>query len=304
MAHRVLIVLVGLVGGVLRLLVFASVVLAESGSGGPCVVRETASYRVTYGLFGQVAEASVSLVPEMTVLAGQSDGMPLLVQAQGVGSGEVLGFGKTDKRINSEFDARSLAARHWRSVKSAKGKVITDAGEQTEPGAVALLRKRAGENDRTESFRRSTPVLDPLSFLLHLRIAPPKQPTVHEVLDGRALWLAKVSAARPDVASPKLLRVDGKLEPIDWGGGADEKRSRYSFSLFLTRDRHHTPVRLVVPFGFGEVRADLVQLDRTEGSGEQLASGGFDCREPRDRPFWRGLTEGWSSMWSASLRRR
>jgi hypothetical protein len=263
------------------------------GVAGPCVVKETARYRVTFGIFGQVAEATLSLTPEVgPVAAGKAPS--LLLRAVGAGSGNVLGFGKMDKSVETEFDARTLGTRRWSSVRKKAGKSTADAAEQAQPGKVALLRQRAGENDLAESFQRTAPVFDPLSFLLRLRLAPPSTATVYEVLDGRALWLAAVSAARVDGASAGLLRVDGKLDPIYWSGGPDKGRSSYAFSLFFTRDRFRTPVRLLVPYGLGEVRAELVQVERPAGGRGIAVGSGQSCDVPRRRSFWRSIARGWA----------
>lgn len=258
---------------------------------GPCVAQETTRYRVTFGIFGQVAEATLSVAPHAAPVPA---GTPLLLHAAGSGSGNVLGFGKMDKRIETDFDARALGTRHWSSVKTKAGKTTSDTAEQAQPGALTLLRKRTGQSDLAESFRRTVPVLDPLSFLLRLRLAPPAAATVYEVLDGRALWLAKVSAARVDEASPDLLRLDGKFDPIYWSGGRDKERNSYTFSLFLTRDRFRTAVRLLVPYGLGEVRAELVQVERRAGTRGIAVSTGLACDEPRPRSFWRGIARGWA----------
>jgi hypothetical protein len=252
---------------------------------GLCIAQETAHYRVTFGLLGQVAEATLSLTPD--AVSGPLPVPPVRLRLAGVGSGNVLGFGQTEKRVDADFDARALLAPRWSSVRTTNGKTTADAAEQAQPGTVALLRKRSGEKDLAESFRRTATVLDPLSFLLRLRLAPPAAASVYEVLDGRALWLATVSAARIDRDRPELLRVDGRFDPIYWSGGTDKERRSYDFSLFVTRDRNRTPVRLLVPFGLGEVRAELVQVERHTGG--RTAGSGLACEEPGHRSFWQGM---------------
>jgi hypothetical protein len=246
-------------------------------------------YRVTYGIFGKVAEAELAMVPDAVVAPGGTAPSSLLVHTRGLGSGDVLGFGKTDKRIDSAFDARTLVARRWRNVKTRRGKTTIDTAEQAKPGAVSLMRQRAGEPDQPEHFDRAAPVLDPLGFLVRLRLALPEAPTIYEVLDGRALWLAKVAAARVDPAAADLLRVDGKLEPIYWNGNPDERRSVFTFSLFFTRDRFRTPVRLTVPYGPGEVRAELVQVERRAGERGKAPDGSLACDKARRRSLLREL---------------
>jgi hypothetical protein len=258
---------------------------------GPCLAGETARYRVTFGILGQVAEAELTLAPA-PVAAPAGRGAPTWwVRTTGAGRGDVLGFGKADKRIAADFDARALWARRWSNVRTHGGKTTTDTAEQPKPGAVALLRKRLGEPDRSERFERAAPVFDPLGFLLRLRLALPEMPTVYEVLDGRALWLATVSAANVDGADGDLLRVDGRLEPIYWNGGADRERSDYVFSLFLARDRFRTPVRLTVRLGMGELRAELVSVERRAGERGKAPDGGRACDGPGRRSILRQLME-------------
>jgi hypothetical protein len=254
----------------------------------PWLLEETASYRVTYGFIGQVAEATLSFAP----VAGTA-ALPPVIRGQGTGNGAVLGFGKTDKRIESEIDPRTLAGRHWTNVKSSDGKTTVDSGEQVKSGSVSLLRKRAGEADLSESFTRAATILDPLSFLLRVRMALPTAPTKYEILDGRALWIAELSAAYPDTSRPWLLRMDGKVDPIYWSGPPDPERKSRVFSLLVTRDRFHTPVRLVVPFGVGEVVAELVQLERPDGDPFKDFACGLFCRISPHHRICRGIDHPW-----------
>jgi hypothetical protein len=263
---------------------------------GPCVAKETARYRVTFGILGKVAEAELSLALGNAATSVGAAAPSLLIRTKGSGSGDVLGFGKTDKRIEGDFDARALSARRWRNVKIRKGKTTIDTAEQAKPGAVSLLRKRAGEPDQAEHFDRAAPVLDPLGFLVRLRLALPEASMVYEVLDGRALWLAKVAAARVDPAAADLLRVDGKLEPIFWNGDPDQRRSTFTFSLFFRRDRFRTPVRLTVPYGLGEVRAELVRVERRPGERGKAPDGSLSCEKVRRRSLLRELKQRRSQM--------
>ncbi|MBN2576158.1 MAG: DUF3108 domain-containing protein [Deltaproteobacteria bacterium] len=261
-------------------------------------LKETASYRVTVGLLGQVAEATLSYTPGGAKAAGRAQA-PWLVHAVGAGHGAVLGLARTQKRIESEFDARAFAARRWTNVKITAGRTTVDTAEQAQAGTVALVRRRTGEPERAESFNRASAVLDPLSFLLRLRMALPEAPTTYEVLDGRALWLAQVSAARPAPDAPDLLRVDGRVNPIYWNGDPDSKRTSRSFALYFARDRFHTPVRLAVPFALGEFRAELVDLDRSDAKRGKARKGRSFCGSCRQRMIWRGFMSCWSGILAA-----
>jgi hypothetical protein len=254
----------------------------------PWMLKETASYRVTFGILGQVAEATLSFTP-----AAGAAALPLAISAVGSGNGAVLGFGRTDKRIESEIDARTFVGRRWTNVRSSDGKTTADTGEQPKLGSVSLLRKRTGERDLAESFTRTATILDPLSFLLSVRMVLPAAPTKYEILDGRALWIAELSAACPDPSSPWLLRMDGKVDPIYWNGSPDPERKSRVFSLLVTRDRFHTPVRLVVPFGVGEVVAELVRLERPEADVLREFVGGLLCRVSPHHRVCRGISRPW-----------
>jgi hypothetical protein len=239
--------------------------------GTPAVVPglgpESATYRVSFGIFGEVARATVTYTPEAPPEGGGAGG-GRIVRLVGSGDGTVLGFGRTEKRIESEFDPATLAARRWTNVRSTSSQTTADGAVQATAGSLALLRKRTGQPDLPESFTRSVPVLDPLSFLLRLRLALPTTPTTCEILDGRALWIAALGAAHPDPDDATLLRVEGQMDPVYWNGSVDPERSRHTFSLFFTADRYHTPIRLVVPHALGEFRAELVRLERPQATGK------------------------------------
>jgi hypothetical protein len=231
-------------------------------NGQPPLVEETASYRVSYGILGEVAEATVTFTQGASPGPAGADPRRSIVRAVGKGQGAVLGFGKTEKHIESEFDTRELKTMRWTSTRSTGGETVVDIAEQRQPGAVSLLRKRAGQPDRADSINRASAVLDPLGFLLRIRLAPPHAPASFEILDGRALWIVTVSAARPTSDTPRTLRLDGWCRPIYWDGTPDKERTERNFTLFLSDDAYRTPLRLVVPFGLGEARAEIVQLSR------------------------------------------
>ena len=220
-------------------------------------VAETARYRVSYGLLGEVATATVTFAP----VTGQPT-----VRATGTGEGAVLGFGKTKKRFESEFNTQTQQANKWTATRTTGSDIVVDTAEQAKAGVVSNLRKRAGQPDQAETLSRATAVLDPLGLLLRLRTAPLNQPSSFEILDGRALWIVTLSAARP--TQERLLQLEGRAEPIYWDGSPDKERTARSFSLYLSNDAFRTPTRLTVPFGMGEARAELVQLSRP-GTGKR-----------------------------------
>ena len=228
----------------------------------PTLVAETAGYRVLYGILGEVAEGTVSLIPDSSPATGGNNSPRKVLRAVGAGKGAVLGFARTEKRIESEFDPQTLNSTRWTITRTNNDRTTIDIAEQKQPGTVSLLRKCAGEPDQSSSITRSSPILDPLGFLLRLRLGRLQAPASFEILDERALWIMSISAVRTTGDDPPMLRVDGRSEPVGWDGSPDPGRTGRRFSLFLSNDGYRTPVRLVVPFGVGEARADLVTLSR------------------------------------------
>jgi hypothetical protein len=220
----------------------------------PLTREERAQYRIAFGILGQLGQLTISQSP-----AGADGNMHITGQAHG----SLLGLGETDKRLETELDPRALSARRWVAVRTSGGKSVTDFAQQPQPGMVAMLRRRTGKPDRPAALRRGGSVLDPLTFLLRLRVAPPAAPQRYEVIDGQGLWVISMAPTRtePDGAG-RALRLEGKADPITWEGTVDKERSSHAFTLWLTADEYHTPLRLVMPLAVGEARADLVGLSR------------------------------------------
>jgi hypothetical protein len=222
---------------------------------GPLLREERAHYRIAFGILGQLGQLTISQSPATT------SGGVMRVAAQAQGS--LLGFGQTDKRLDTELDPRSLAARRWTAVRTSGGKSVIDFAQQPQPGALAMMRRRTGKPDQPAALKRAVPVLDPLTFLLRLRVTPPSAVQRFEVIDGQALWLITMIPARIETdGAGRALRLDGKAEPITWDGGPDDDRGSHAFSLWLSTDQFHTPLRLVMPLAVGAARADLVGLSR------------------------------------------
>jgi hypothetical protein len=243
--------------------------------------EERSQYRINFGVLGQLGELNINLTPG----AKPGDVVTLLGQVKA----SVFGLGQTEKRIVSEFDPASLGARRWTSLRlNGKGSV-TDFARQPQPGTVALVRRRPGKPDQPETLVRKAAVLDPLGFVLRVRVAPPRQPQVFEVLDGHGLWLLTVAPAVPVTGDfGRALRLDGKAEPIFWDGTHDDDRPNRTFSFWLSDDAFHTPLRLVMPLSVGEVRADLVTVTRSAPPAVTAAS----VRPIHRPPFhwqWRAL---------------
>jgi hypothetical protein len=218
---------------------------------------------VSYGILGEIAHATITFAQKPNPGSPSADPARSTVHAVGKGEGAVLGFGHTQKHIESDFDPQTLKTTRWTSTRTFGDETVVDTIEQQQPGAVSILRKRTGKPDQKESMQRPSAVLDPLGLLLRLRLAPPKAPLLLEVLDGRALWAMRFSAAQPTHETPRTLRLEGRAEPIFWNGSPDPERTGRGFTLFLSDDAYHNPVRLVVPFALGEARAEISRLNRT-----------------------------------------
>src|SRR5256885_2283685 len=91
------------------------------------------------------------------------------------------------------------------------------------PGAVrSPPRRPPGKPDQPETLVGKGEVMDPLTFVLRMRLAPPRTAQVFEVLDGHGLWLLTVAPAIPVSGDfGKALRLDGKADPVFWDGSHD-----------------------------------------------------------------------------------
>jgi hypothetical protein len=130
--------------------------------------------------------------------------------------------------------------------------------------------------------------MDPLGFILRVRLRPPRAPETFEVLDGHGLWrltLAPAVAVNDELG--RALRLDGKAEPIFWDGRHDDDRPNRTFSFWLSDDSFHTPLRLVMPLAVGEVRADLVTVSRNHPLAVPIGGAAHALVLPRgSRPVW------------------
>jgi hypothetical protein len=221
----------------------------------PLTRDEHAQYRISFGILGKLGQLDISVVP------GE------VARLQGRAHGSLLGIGETLKGLDTELDPRALVGRRWTDFRRSGGKTVTDIAQQGTYGTVAILRRRTDKPERSDVLRRGGAVLDPLTFLMQVRVKPPAAPHTYEVLDGQALWQIDLRPARlvPD-GQRRALRVEGLARPVLWDGRVDDDRSNHAFSLWLSDDAFHTPLRVVMPLAVGEVRAELVALTRTEAS--------------------------------------
>jgi hypothetical protein len=224
--------------------------------------REHTRYDVHYGPL-TIGEIHVSV-------AGAAPGAGR-VAAGGRGGGGLLGLGSMENIVATEFDLTRLDSRRW--VDGRKGKrTLNDHVDQPSPGQVAFSRDLL---DPARTIVRSAatlpgPLLDPLGFLLRLRVAPPgAAPQVLYVLDGQALWRVTVTnAGRAPFPEAGLrvatLRLDAQAEPIRYDGASDvsDDRRRRTFSVWLSDDAARVPLRLEMPVGVSDVVVKLAEIRR------------------------------------------
>jgi Protein of unknown function (DUF3108) len=227
---------------------------------------ERARYRIDYGVLevGELEVAIAAAVPGAAV-----------VHADGHGAGGVLGLGHMENRIETDFDLARLDSRRWDNARSGSAGDLRDRGQQLGAGQVRLVRQRGGPAGvpETANVTLAGPLLDPLGFLLRLRVQPPgarpqDPPQVLYVLDGQALWRVTIAnagrvAPPENVAPVPMIRLEAEAEPVRWDGAPDlAERHRRSFKLWLSDDEAHVPLRLEMPVGLADVVVALTDIER------------------------------------------
>jgi hypothetical protein len=238
----------------------------------PLAMRERARYRVDYGVLN-IGEVSLTIDGPGAGLgapAGVDGGGPL-VRAAGHGAGSVLGLGRLESHVDAEFDAARLASRRWSSARRHDDESVRDVADQPRMGQLDLVRVSAGKPPQRRHALTAGPALDPVGFLLRVRVAPPPAgaPQVLHVLDGQALWRVTLASAGREppadgVAGPGALRFEGRADPIRYDGSPDEGRDRQrrDFVLWLSDDAARVPLRFEMPVGIATLVVALTDLDR------------------------------------------
>jgi hypothetical protein len=222
---------------------------------------ERARYRIDYGVLeiGELEVAVAAAVPGS-----------VLVHADGHGVGGVLGLGHMENRIATDFDLARLESRRWDNARSGGDGDLTDRARQSGVGHVDFVRERPGRAGEVASVNLAAPVLDPLGFLLRLRVDPPRRgPQILYVLDGQALWRVTIASAGrvappENVAPVPMVRLDAEADPIHWNGAPDLDRDRKhrSFKLWISDDAARVPLRLEMPVGIADVVVALTEIRR------------------------------------------
>jgi uncharacterized protein DUF3108 len=233
----------------------------------PLAHAERTRYRIAYGVL-EIGELEVAI---SAAVPGS-----VLVHADGHGAGGVLGLGHMENRIATDFDLARLESRRWDNARSGGEGDLRDRALQTGAGHVDLVREHPGRAGapETASATLAAPLLDPLGFLLRLRVDPPgagprDAPQILYVLDGQALWRVTIAnagrvAPPENVAPVPMVRLDAEAEPVHWNGAADAggDRKRRSFKLWLSDDAARVPLRLEMPVGIADVVVALISIER------------------------------------------
>jgi hypothetical protein len=224
-------------------------------------VAEQARYRVTYGVF-TVGEATVNVDGAETV----ADHTPL--HARGHAAGSFVGFGQFDHSIDVSFDPVALVP-----VASPPGARKTDGRP--------LLWQRLMSRFQTSTLPTGPSVVtfDPVSLLLRLRADPPASGAtlVATVFDGKARWRVTLTNRGPATAggTTPALKVEGLAEPISnaqppgkppTAGQRKDPRVPRAFTLWLSADPTHLPLRMEMPVGMANLVVVLVEVRRTEAA--------------------------------------
>jgi hypothetical protein len=226
---------------------------------------EIARYRVA---FGPLDVGEISLRLASLPLSGAA-GTPV-VRARGEGAGAILGFGRQEGAVETEFEPRALLSRRWTMTRVTSGRTIRDEIDQPEPGHLELQRVRDGGPPQRQTSRIAGAALDPVGFLLRLRASPPRRgagPEVLHLLDGQALWRVTVTRGAPAPLAPfvpahRVIRLEGRAEPIRHDGAPDlGERAPHSFVLWLSAGRGHLPLRLEMPLGPSELVVSLASVE-------------------------------------------
>jgi hypothetical protein len=229
---------------------------------------ERTRYRVAFGGLD---------VGELSLTIGGAAPGATVVHAAGQGAGAVLGLGRYENQVDSDFDLARLDSLRWVNERTWANRSLRDRAEQKVQGEVRGVREELGRTGHAAppiplQARLAGPLLDPVGFILRVRAAMPAPgapPQTLYVLDGQALWRVTVANQGPSPlpeghvqAATVRLRVEA--EPIRYDGVSDVGGERHhrSIAIWLSDDVNHVPVRLAVSVGVGDLVASLAEIER------------------------------------------
>jgi len=268
--------------------------------------NERSTYDVRYGLLGRVGELTLSatLPATLPTPAGQrgqavslslaaagEEGPAAVVAIRADGSGQVLGLGRFQRTIDTEFDLRRKASSRWRSTRRSIGlrsdEIVSDSVVRQPGDRLSIERRKWLSSTAAAPVARTSPPLsappppapqtpppsptevetlgsagatsDPVGLIWRLRNEPPApgQAVTLQMLDGMALWRVEVRAPTGGpvpVPGSTLLgtELDATLTPIRYDGQRDPARPDRRLRLWLATDGGRLPLRLEMPIGLGD----------------------------------------------------
>lgn len=230
-------------------------------------VDERTTYDVRYGFLGQVGELELSTTP----VSFEPGGAPI-VRILGRGAGDVLGLGRFERTIETEFDLGAGASRSWRSTRRSSGLASEDRVTDSvirQAGDKLHIERRKGAAVAPTATAILTPASttsDPLGVIWRIRNQPPAagETQVLQLLDGMALWrieLRGVGAAVPVPESSWVgMEIAAQMIPVLYNGQRDPNRPERHFLLWLDAGPGHLPLRLEMPIGIADAILTLKEI--------------------------------------------
>jgi hypothetical protein len=272
--------------------------------------NERSTYDVRYGLLGRVGELTLSATlptpagqrgqaASPSLAAAGAEGSAAVVAIRADGSGQVLGLGRFQRTIDTEFDLHRRASSRWRSTRRSIGlrsdEIVSDSVVRQPGDRLSIERRKWLANTAAAPVARTSPsppaplqspspteveilgsagaTSDPLGLIWRLRNEPPApgRAVTLQMLDGMALWRVEVRAplgGPVPVPGTTLLgtELDATLTPIRYDGQRDPARPDRRLRLWLATDGGRIPLRLEMPIGLGDAVLTLRESRAPGGS--------------------------------------
>jgi hypothetical protein len=132
----------------------------------PVAAAERTRYEVHYGPL-TIGEVQLDI-------SGAGPGAAF-VAAAGRGAGGLLGLGRMENRVTTEFDLERLDSRRWDDARSGGDRPLNDHVDRAQPGQVSFVRELAASPGALLKSVATLPgpLLDPVGFLLRVRVGAP-----------------------------------------------------------------------------------------------------------------------------------